>query len=282
MVPSIPSTGWPGGRVDGVDGWTRRLILQHQIYGPLTRRLFVAAGITTGMRVLDLGSGAGDVALLLAELVGPTGSVVGVDADPAVLGVARARADAAGLTNVTFRCGDIERLDVEDESDHGFDAVAGRWILMHLADPVGALRRAAAHLSPGGIVAAQESDYGSRRVADPPAPLHGWLAERLPSPPGPPGFDPGVGLGLHRVFLQAGLPAPRLCLEAPVGGGPDWPGFRYLAETVRSILPHLERSGALTAEEVDIDTLEARLRTDVVELDGVQLLPPVVGAWTRT
>jgi ubiquinone/menaquinone biosynthesis C-methylase UbiE len=53
---------------------TRRLIFQHQIYGPITRRFFQAAGIGTGMKVLDIGSGAGDVALLLADLVGQVAS----------------------------------------------------------------------------------------------------------------------------------------------------------------------------------------------------------------
>jgi SAM-dependent methyltransferase len=271
----------PTYRLGRSDAETRRLMLQDQIYGPLTRRLFVAAGITAGMRVLDLGSGAGDVALLLSELVGPTGSVVGVDSDPAVLAVARARAEAAGRTNASFWCVDVERLSAADGPAGAFDAVAGRWILMHLADPVGALRHAVARLRPGGVVVVQESDYGSLRLTEPPAPLHGWLAERLPSPPGPPGFPPGVGFGLHRLFLEAGLPAPHLRLEAPVGGGADWPGYRYLAETVRSILPYLEGTGSVTAAELDVDTLEHRLRDDVVTRNAVQLLPPTVGAWTR-
>jgi ubiquinone/menaquinone biosynthesis C-methylase UbiE len=81
---------------------TRRLILQHQVYGPLTRRLFEAAGIGAGMHVLDVGSGAGDVAILLADLVGARGRVVGVDVDPAVLDTARARVQAAGWRNVNL------------------------------------------------------------------------------------------------------------------------------------------------------------------------------------
>src|SRR5262249_52872410 len=55
------------------DAETKRLILQDQIYGPITRGFFQAAGIGMGMKVLDVGSGAGDVALLLADLVGPRG-----------------------------------------------------------------------------------------------------------------------------------------------------------------------------------------------------------------
>ena len=88
------------------DAETKRLILQHRIYGPITRRLFEAAGIGAGMKVLDIGSGAGDVSLLLADLVGPRGQVMGVDLNPGILATAQARAEAAGAKNVTFRSGE--------------------------------------------------------------------------------------------------------------------------------------------------------------------------------
>ena len=71
---------------------TGRLVRQHQIYSPITRQFLVTAGITRGMAVLDLGSGAGDVALLLADLVGPSGRVVGVDGHAGILETARATA----------------------------------------------------------------------------------------------------------------------------------------------------------------------------------------------
>jgi ubiquinone/menaquinone biosynthesis C-methylase UbiE len=96
---------------------TRRLILQNRIYGPITRRFFEAAGIGAGMKVLDIGSGAGDVALLLADLVGPRGSVTGVDMNPAILETARARAETAGFSNVTFRQG--EASEVAGEAGFG-------------------------------------------------------------------------------------------------------------------------------------------------------------------
>src|SRR5437867_11056695 len=89
---------------------TRRLQRQAQVYGPSSRRLFVEAGITNGMRVLDVGSGAGDVALLVADLVGPQGRVVGVDTNAVILDTARERAHAAGLTNVSFIEGDIRTV----------------------------------------------------------------------------------------------------------------------------------------------------------------------------
>jgi ubiquinone/menaquinone biosynthesis C-methylase UbiE len=59
-----------------------RLIRQSRIFNPFTERLFRNAGISRGQRVLDIGSGVGDVAMLVAELVGPTGEVVGVERMP--------------------------------------------------------------------------------------------------------------------------------------------------------------------------------------------------------
>jgi len=67
-----------------------------------------------------------------------------------------------------------------------------------------------------------------------------------------------------------------------MGGGPGWPGYAYVAATVRSLLPFLEQTGLVRAGEVDVDTLEERLRAEVVSQDGVQLLPAIVGAWAHT
>jgi ubiquinone/menaquinone biosynthesis C-methylase UbiE len=77
----------PGYVMGRSDHETRRLTHQAQLYGPITRRLLLDAGIGPGMRVLDVGSGAGDVALLLADVVGPTGEVVGIDTNTDILEV---------------------------------------------------------------------------------------------------------------------------------------------------------------------------------------------------
>ena len=74
---SVTVDAYPLGRSDAE---ARRLILQHQVYSSITRQFLMTAGIARGMKVLDMGSGAGDVAMLCADLVGPQGTVVGVDA----------------------------------------------------------------------------------------------------------------------------------------------------------------------------------------------------------
>jgi SAM-dependent methyltransferase len=279
--------GTPGGTpAAGPDGYalgrsraeTERLIAQHQLYGPSTRQFLVGAGITAGMTVLDVGSGAGDVALQLAELVGPQGRVVGVDADAAILGTARARAEAAGWTTVTFTAGTLEDLDVAGD----FDAVVGRWVLMYLPDPAGFLRRARTFLRAGGIVAFQEGDIRQSARTYPPGRLHEELARLVTPPPGAPGPDVDMGPKLFGAFTAAGLPGPQLRYDTPIGGGPAWPGYAYLTATVRNLLPMLTEVAGITPQQLDVDTLEERLRAEVVAVDGVQLLPPLVGAWARS
>src|SRR5580765_7215663 len=83
-----------------------RLSAQARLLEPITREFFLDAGIVPGMRVLDVGSGAGDVAFLAADLVGDKGSVVGVDRAAAAIVTAQRRAEAEGLRNISFREGD--------------------------------------------------------------------------------------------------------------------------------------------------------------------------------
>jgi len=274
---SNPAQAYVLGRSDAE---TRRLTLQHQIYGPITRRLFEAAGIGAGMRVLDIGSGAGDVALLLADLVGPRGRVVGVDLNPAILDTARARVRATGWQNVSFQASDAHDLPLDER----FDAIVGRWVLMHTPDPVALLRSLAPRVRPGGIVAFQDSDFTYQPTMFPPSALsvqvQGWSVPDPARMPAAVGMN--MGTRLYHAYLEAGLPAPELRLEAPIGGGADWPGYRYVAETLRSLLPVLERMTGLDPDEVQVDTLADRMREDALSGKRVQMLPIVIGAWART
>ena len=94
------------------EGETERLIQQSQLYEAVTLRFFQEAGLVSGMRVLDVGSGAGDVAMAAAELVGAEGEVVGVDVNAAILETAQARVRELGFENIQFTAGDARTLDV--------------------------------------------------------------------------------------------------------------------------------------------------------------------------
>jgi len=210
---------------------TARLQSQARFVEPFTERLFRDAGVRAGMNVLDLGSGAGDVALLAARLVGPKGSVVGVDANAAILETARARARDAGHRNVQFKAGDIRELTLDAE----FDAVVGRYVLMFVPDPIAALRAAVNHVRAGGIAAFQECDWTQSPYAVPSSPLlhqvWAWITDAFRKS----GADTEMGLRLREVFLAGGLAEPQLDGDRPVGAGADWGGYRHIAGLMESV-----------------------------------------------
>jgi SAM-dependent methyltransferase len=229
------------------------------------------------MKVLEIGCGAGDVTLLLAELVGPQGSIVGADRNPALLEVARHRVGAAGMPNVSFVNGDIVTLAFDD----GFDAVVGRLILVHVPDPVALVRKVSTHVRPGGLVVFQEPDHTSPVATEPRAPLFEqastWWVEATRRA----GLERQMGLKLFGVFVEAGLPAPQMRCERVMGGGPTWGGYDHLASLVRGLLPLIVQGGIATAEEVGIETLAQRLRDEVVSQRGVVMGLSVVSAWAH-
>jgi ubiquinone/menaquinone biosynthesis C-methylase UbiE len=151
MTASSPTSSYALGSTDAEH---ERLIRQAKWLAPYTERFFHDAGIGSGQRVLDLGSGVGDVSLLGAQLVGPSGEVVGIERDTRSIDRARARAAEAGFHNVSFTQSDVSQIS----NDKLFDAAVGRYILMFLPDPVDALRSLAQLIRPGGVFAHRPSD----------------------------------------------------------------------------------------------------------------------------
>jgi 2-polyprenyl-3-methyl-5-hydroxy-6-metoxy-1,4-benzoquinol methylase len=258
-------------------GEERRLVSQAVYLEPFTERLFRAAGIGAGMRVLDLGSGMGDVALLAGRLVGPEGEVVGVELAAETLEAARRRAAAAGAANVRFVQGDVGALAAGEP----FDAAVGRVILMHVPDPAAVLRSAAACLRPGGVLAFHELEF-TWFPAIPDWPLWEWMRRLIVGAFAGTGAETQMGLKLSAAFVAAGLPVPALLMDAIVGGGEDFLAYDWAEAAMRGLLPTIERLGLATAEEVEVDTLAARLRSEAVELGAIAICPPFVGAWART
>ena len=240
---------------------TTRLIEQSRIYGESTTRLCKRAGIAEGMRVLEIGSGAGDVTLTLAEHVGPTGQVVGVDVNATILNTARQRAADAGMRNIEFIAGDARTLTFPE----AFDAVVGRFVLMYMDDPGEAFAKLIKLLKPGGIAAFQEPEYTIYPAfIHPDTPLVNQLVAWILDVFEHSGAHLNMGIGLYRTFVDAGLPPPTMHLESPIGAAGTWAGYRYMATIFQSLLPLLEKYGLATAEQVGLDTLAARLRQEIL------------------
>ena len=132
-------------------GWEKWDRLFDEQMAFLNHRLVADARLHAGMKVLDLGSGTGYPAMLGAQTVGTTGSVVGMDLAEHMLAAADRKATRLGLTNVSFRTGDVTSLPFESNS---FDSVTSRFCLMFLPEIPKAASEIARVLKPGSWVAA--------------------------------------------------------------------------------------------------------------------------------
>lgn len=253
-----------------------RLSFQGTVFAPYTRQLLLEAGLSAGMRVLDVGSGSGDVSFLAADLVGSHGSVLGVDRSPAAVDRARTRAIRRNIHNVSFEVGDPASMHF----DKPFDAIIGRFVLMYQDDPAASLRNMMCYLREGGMVAFQELDSTACR-SWPSVPVFDeaarWLAEGLRSS----GARPELGLEMHSLFVDCGLPAPRMRTDALVSGEGDSPVYKLLAEAVSSLVPTLEKLNIASAAQVKIDSLADRMCKEVAAIRGVVMSYGLVGAWAR-
>ena len=271
MTTSHRSVDYPLGNTDAEH---ERLIQQAERVAPMTERFFREAGVGPGQRVLDIGSGVGDVAMLAARLVGPSGEVVGIERDPRSIAKARARVTEAGLHNVNFRESDVgEILDGKP-----FDAAVGRFILMYLPDPVAALRSISRLVRPGGVIVFQEPYWIPVLTHLAPLPL--WFATAsLIDQTMRASANNEMGAELYHTFVEAGLPEPTVRMELPLGKEP------YLAQWYCDILcslrPQMEQLHLPIESLGSLDTLVLRLQADVAESKSLACWFASVGAWCR-
>jgi SAM-dependent methyltransferase len=250
-----------------------RLELQAEFLDRATRVLLHSAGIVPGMRVLDLGSGLGHVSRAVGDLVGSDGEVVGLDADPRMIEAARSRTSAL---HVHFVQGDVLAfVDAEP-----FDAVVGRLILFHLADPVAAVRHHLAALRPGGRMVTLDYDVGAVR-SEPEEPLTMHLRELALMAFRRVGADPTIGVRLQRILGDAGVGDVEGFAIQPYAAPGSPVGPTMVAGVIRTLSPAIVGHGLATEDELGLDTLADRI-TAALEASGADLLPPVlVGAWGR-
>lgn len=250
---------------------THRLQVLHDVYGPGTRRLLRDAGLRRGMRVADIGCGPGMVTVLLAEIVGPEGDVVGVDFSGAQIAEARARIKDRAA-NVKF----IEASATETGLPRGsFDLVYCRYLLMHLPDPERALAEMLALLKPNGILVCEDGELTSAG-SEPPSAL-GAFADLWGRLGAERGIDYDLGRRLYQMVLGAGFLAPQIVLNQPVAVAGE--NKRLLELSVAEAGPTFIEAGLISAEELDFTLAEMRRANEDTSI--VAVMPRVTQVWAR-
>ncbi len=254
----------------------QRLLLQGRLYNDYTEHALRLAGLWPGMRVLDVGCGPGDVSFIAARLVGPTGSVLGVDAAPEMIALARARAAEHGLPTVRFTQAMIDTIAL----DEPVDAVIGRLILMHLPDPAATLRHLSSLVRPGGVVAFSENDISATRSI-PDMPLFAQVTTGIVRAFEAMGLSTRFGTTLHTIFADAGLGAPRLTQGTPIGTAADTDMLAYSAEVWRLVAPIAQQLGLAIDGLDDIEDFVSRFRDEAHAVNALITMPPIISAWAR-
>lgn len=246
MSDSEATTAGPGvpyamGRTDDEYARLRR---QAATLEPATRRVLDQLPLAAGMRCLDVGCGPGEVMRLMAERVGPAGLVVGLDVDGRLGRQAIEQLAATGLARFAFVEGDIEKITAIDSAP--FDLVYARFVLLHLPDPMTALRQMYRWTRPGGWIVVQDYDFRTIDIHPRFPPLDEFKAvfegvyRRL-------GRDLQLGHKLPWFFVESGI-GPMDAGDVSGGVGPLEALAGMIQAVYRSVLPLALQFGITTDE----------------------------------
>ncbi|HET6219443.1 MAG TPA: methyltransferase domain-containing protein [Acidobacteriaceae bacterium] len=250
----------------------RRLTALHRVYSPTGRRVLLRAGLKTGMAVADLGCGVGATTRMLAEMVGPTGHVTGIDLSAAQLEQGRRLCKTGGITNATFVEASATATGLRRSS---LDLVYCRFLLLHLVDPEAGLREMLAILKPGGVLVVEDGDL-TTAGSSPASSLSSFadLFGRL----GPTrGLDYSLATHLYHLVKKAGCPEADIEIHQPaMARGED----RFLLKwTVEEAAPAFIAAGLVTAAHMD--TILADMDRDTRNPDILVIGPRISSVWAR-
>jgi SAM-dependent methyltransferase len=268
--PDVPDDNYVLGRTSEE---YQRLRWQARLWEQITAQALDRVGLTQGMRCLDVGCGPGEVMRLMAERVGASGCVTGLDNDGRLGREARDVLRATVPGQVEFIHADAEATD--EVPGGPFDLVYARLLLLHLRDPVAMIRKMYAWTRPGGVMLVQDYDCAPMSIVPP---LATWKEfERVfYGVPEKVGRDLRIGRKLPLHFATAGVGEPDgtdvgglLLPLAEIGG--------MFHSVYQSMQPAALRFGLTT--EAAGQAFTAEITEASRQRRGVGMSPLIVGAW---
>lgn len=254
----------------GAEG-RKRLALLGRVFWPTTAPLLDRAGLATGATCLDLGCGGGDVALELAQRVGPTGRVVGLDLDAEKISLARQHAAEKGLDHLRF-----DAVDVMAWSEcEAYDLIYCRFLLTHLPHPRPVLAKIWQALRPGGRAILEDIDF-SGHFSHPPNPAFDRYVELYTEVVRRRGGDAHLGQKLFAMTRAAGWATPQLTVHQPTFFAGE--GKELGLITLVNIADAVIAEGLATAAELQATVDE--LATFVEDPTTLVSLPRIFQLWS--
>jgi SAM-dependent methyltransferase len=229
------------------------------------------------MRVLDCGSGGGDVSLIAADLVTASGQVLGVERDSAHIEAATRRVKDLGLEHVRFETGDIS-----NPPEGPFDAIVGRLVLMYQSDVEAVLSALADRLESGGVMAFIEYEHTPPNLVPmwPQSPLVDQLMRWTDTAFEVLGYQARLGTRLPSLFRSVGLePQPPHEFIGAVYTGDTV--LQHEVTLIRNLAPMLIANGIATEEEIDIDTYPERIKAELGPDPVMVGSGPGLAVWAR-
>jgi len=256
--------------IRGGEEGKKRLDLLAAIMEPSTESLLSRVGVGPGDRFMDLGCGGGHVSFLAARIVGPHGSVAGVDLDETKLELAREAAGELGLPNVRFLNGNA----AEATEAASFDYAYARFLLTHLSDPIAVLRVMYKSLKPGAVVAVEDID-ASGCFCYPESPHYKRGVELYRAVVRRKGGDPDIGHKLPSWLRRAGFEGIEVEMVQPVHLQGDHKNL--MLTTMENIAEPVIAEGLATEDEF-AETIE-ELRVLTADPTSLVAMPRVVQSW---
>ncbi len=248
-----------------------RLDVLSSVMGPVTSALLLRAGVMTGDRCVDVGCGGGHVTRQVARLVGPRGSVLGIDLDADVIALARQDANTEGLENIAFHVGDATSIP-----DGPYDAAYARFLLSHVTDSGTVLSAMVDSVAPGGLVILEDTDFAGG-LSYPPCPAYNRFCELVRQTVRRRGGNADIGPALPALLRRAGINQVTLGVSQPAALTGE---VKFLIRlTLERIRQSILDEGLATPAE--LERLHAELRDYCEDPTTLMTTPRVIQVWGR-
>ena len=227
----------------------------------ITRRLIERGEIKSGMKILDLGCGDGNVTFLLSNYVGSEGIVVGIDSNENAIDNAKKKSIELGLSNLYFIVGDITQ-DFKIEHSN-FDVIIVRRVLMYLSNPQSTIATAIKYLKPNGIFLVQENNISQTPIGLESMPHHKKINDLIRKTLERENVNLNLGFELNTILTNSGLKVENVWAEAVLSTPNQPTPWFFLAHVMKNrMLTHKVISDV---SELELETLGERLTNERME-----------------